>query len=130
MAVHEKSEDERRKDWFLDSGSSNHMCGDKMWFCRIDEGYRKYVKLRNGTRMEVLGKGDVRFNLNGVTHVVTDVFYVPELNNNLLSIGQLLEKGLTIQFEGYTCKCKVYHAQKGLILECHMETNRMFLLFI
>lgn len=58
---------------------------------------------------------------------MTEVYYVPELKNNLLSIGQLLEKGLTIQFEGITCKCKVYHPVKGLILECEMENNRTLL---
>jgi hypothetical protein len=29
-------------------------------------------------------------------HVITEVFYVPDLKNNLLSIGQLQEKGLAV----------------------------------
>jgi len=31
--------------------------------------------------------------VNGFVHVITEVFYVPDLKNNLLSIGQLQEKG-------------------------------------
>jgi len=46
--------------------------------------------------MTVLGKGKVNLYLDAIHHVVTDVFYVPELKNNLLSVGQLQEKGLAI----------------------------------
>nr|GEY03222.1 retrovirus-related Pol polyprotein from transposon TNT 1-94 [Tanacetum cinerariifolium] len=31
--------------------------------------------------------------LNGATYVITDVYFIPELKNNLLSIGQLQQKG-------------------------------------
>lgn len=42
---------------------------------------------------------------------ISEVFYVPELKNNLLSIGQLQEKGLTILFQHG--KCKIFHPEKG-----------------
>lgn len=56
--------------------------------------------------------------------VITNVFYVPDLKNNLLSIGQLQEKGLAILFQHD--QCKVYHPEKGLIMETTMASNRMF----
>nr|KYP50277.1 Retrovirus-related Pol polyprotein from transposon TNT 1-94 [Cajanus cajan] len=113
--------------WFLDSGCSNHMCGNRAWFKEVDDTFKQHVKLGNNTRMEVTGKGSVRLNIKGVTHIITDVFLVPELKNNLLSIGQLQEKGLTVMFQSGTCK--LYHPDKGLILETNMTTNRMFILF-
>ncbi|CAL8132805.1 unnamed protein product [Prunus armeniaca] len=49
----------RREDvWFLDSGCSNHMCGDKSLFCDLNEDFRQKVKLGNNTRMAILGKGN------------------------------------------------------------------------
>lgn len=99
------------------------MCGEKSWFCRIYEDYKKHVKLGNNTIMEVKLKGDVKFNLKCVVHVMTHVYYVPTLKNNPLSIGHLQEKGLTVQFEGEACKCKVYHSEKGLILKSAMTSN-------
>ena len=51
---------------------------------------------------------------------------MPELKNNLLSIGQLQEKRLNILFQGK--KCKVFHPEKGLIMETKMTLNRMFIL--
>ena len=117
----------RRGDvWYLDSGCSNHMCGDKNLFCDLNEEFKQNVKLGNNTCMVVLGKGSVKLTLSGITHVVREVFFVPELKNNLLSIGQLQERGLTIVIQHG--KLKVYHPEKGLIIQTRMTTNRMFML--
>lgn len=72
------------------------MCGDKALFSELDEDFKHTVKLGNNCRMNVTARGNVKLMLNGVRHTITDVYYVPELKNNLLSIGQLQEKGLAI----------------------------------
>ena len=51
---------------------------------------------------------------------------MPELKNNLLSIGKLQAKGLTILFQNGTCK--VFHLERGLIMETKMSSNRIFVL--
>ena len=91
MSYVELNEAKREDVWFLDSGCSNHMCGDKELFCELNEEFRQMVKLGNNSRMSVLGKGNVRLHLNGFNHVVIGVFFVPDLKNNMLSIGQLQE---------------------------------------
>ena len=68
------------------------MCGDKSLFTDLNEGFKQEVKLGNNMRMDVLGKGNVRLQVSSFTHVVSEVFFVPKLKNNLLSIGQLQEK--------------------------------------
>ncbi|KAH7667013.1 RNA-directed DNA polymerase protein [Dioscorea alata] len=78
----------RREDiWFLDSGCCNHMSGDKSLFCDLDESFKYKVKLGNNSIMQVTGRGNVRLKVGSFTHVVSAVYYVPELINNLLSIG-------------------------------------------
>jgi len=76
--------------------------------------------------MVISGKGNIRLQVNGIAQIITGVFYVPELKNNLLSIGQLQEKGLTILFQNG--KCKVFHRERDLIMETMMTSNRMFIL--
>lgn len=127
MSYEEMNEDTRKGSWFLDLGCSNHMCGDKAMFYEIDESFRRLVKLGNNTRMNVIGKGSVKLFINGINHVVYEEYYVPELKNNLLSIGQLQERGLAILIQGKICK--LYHPSKGLIFETNMSTTRMFILF-
>jgi hypothetical protein len=59
------------------------------------------VKLGNNPGLTVQGKGMVRLWVNGIVFMITWVFYVLDLKNNLLSIGQLQEKGIVvlIQYE-------------------------------
>jgi len=112
--------------WFLDSRCSNHICEDNALFCELNEEFRQLVKLGNNTRMIVLGKGKVKLYLDKVHHIITDVFYVPDLKNNLQNVGQLQEKGLAILIKSRTCK--IYHPVRGLIIQTRMTINRMFVL--
>lgn len=112
--------------WFLDSGCSNHMTSDKSWFVEINENFRHAVRLGNGSKLSVEGIESIRFMVGGILQRVTDVYYVPHLTSNLLSIGQLQEKQLSIIIEGGVCK--IFHSQRGLIVETHMTKNRMFLI--
>ncbi|KAI5418277.1 hypothetical protein KIW84_042781 [Lathyrus oleraceus] len=126
MAYIEASEEKGHIVWFLDSGCSNHMSGDLSLFCTMEEGFKREVSLGNHMKMKVVGKGSIRLNLAGVRHVVQEVFYIPELKNNLLSIGQLQEKGLAFLIKNN--ECKIYHPSKVLILESIMTLNKMFIL--
>nr|GEV17080.1 putative RNA-directed DNA polymerase [Tanacetum cinerariifolium] len=110
--------------WFLDSGCSNHMCGSKERFIDLDQSFSNTVKLGNNTRMNVEGKGKMKLVLNGATYVIQDVYYVPELKNNLLSIGQLQQRSLSFLFQANSCK--VFHPDRGLVFQSTMSTNRMY----
>lgn len=126
MAFSNVSETREHGVWFLDSGCSNHMTGEKTWFVELDESFKHDVRLGNGSKMSVEGKGNIRIAVEGIVQVVTDVYYVPNLTSNLLSIGQLQEKHLTILIkEGV---CRIYHQQRGMIMETQMTLNRMFLI--
>jgi hypothetical protein len=37
--------------------------------------------------MAVMGKGNAQMKVNGITQVISEVYYNPELKNNLLSMG-------------------------------------------
>jgi len=113
-------------EWFLNSGCSNHMSGNKNWFMQLDEDFWHKVKLGNDTCLAVMGKGNIRIVVSGVTHMISHVYYVPELINNLLSLGQLQEKGLSIHIQNN--KCIVVHPERGQIMEVNMSSNRMFML--
>ena len=100
----------REDMWFLDSGCSNHMCGKKEYFSDFDGSFRDSVKLGNNSSMVVTGKGNVLLEVNGIIMIITGVFYVPDLRNNLLSIGKLQAKGLPFCF-------KMEHARSFILRE-------------
>lgn len=72
------------------------MCGDRGMFSSFDTSFTHTVKLGNNQKLVVNGKGVVKIMLQGISHVMSDVCYVSELRNNLLSVGQLQEKGLDV----------------------------------
>ena len=113
--------------WFLDSGCSNHICGKNELFSDFDDTFRETVKLGDNSKMLVTGKGNIRMFVNGFVQIITNVFYIPGLQNSLLSMGQLVEKGLAILIQQETCK--IYHSERGLIMEITMSSNRIFKLF-
>lgn len=110
--------------WFLDSGCSNHMCGNRDRFIDLDLEFTSSVKSGNNSRMKVVEKGNVKLFLNEATYVINDVYHVLDLKNNLLSIGQPQPKGLSFLFQ--VDVCKVFHQEKHIIFQSWMSTNRMF----
>ncbi|XP_010484936.1 PREDICTED: uncharacterized protein LOC104763230 [Camelina sativa] len=127
MAYVELQGTKRGDVWFVDSGCSNHMCGESKMFSSLDSAFKHNVKLGNSHKLMVSGKGVVKITLNGVRYVINDVYYVPELKNNLLSVGQLQEKGLDVLFRGGEKNtCSIFHPTRGKIAESVKSTNRMF----
>ncbi|KAI5438107.1 hypothetical protein KIW84_024012 [Lathyrus oleraceus] len=101
----------RDEVWFLDSGCSNHMSGYRKWFIELDQSFRHNVKLGNDSKLVVMGKGKIRMKIDGRVMVITEVFYIPDLKSNLLSIGQLQERNLSILIKNGCCS--IYHDVRG-----------------
>ena len=93
-------------------------------FFDLNEMFRQSVKLGDNSRMMVMGKGHVKLHINGLTQMITEVYFIYELRNNLLSIGQLQENFLAILIQHGICK--IYHPRRGLIIQTQMSANRMF----
>lgn len=100
--------------WYLDTGCSKHMCGEKEAFSSLDESFRSSIKFGNSSKISVMGKGKVTIQTKGnSTHTITNVLFVPNLNTNLLSVGQLQEKGYEIFIKDGVCQ--IQDAKLGLI---------------
>jgi hypothetical protein len=80
--------------WFLDTGASNHMSGRREIFSELDTGIRGYVKLGDGSDVQIEGRGLILFQCrNGEHLVLSEVYFIPRLQSNIVSIGQLDEIG-------------------------------------
>ena len=66
-------------------------------FVELDESVGGDIVFSDATKIPVKGKGKILINLkNGKHEFISNVYYVPNMKNNILSLGQLLEKGYTI----------------------------------
>ena len=86
--------------WYLDSGCSCHMTGDKSLFKSLKEKVSDYVTFGNGSHAQVLGKGTVE--ILGLP-LLKDVLYIKGLKVNLLSIIQICDEDFLVQFSKKGC---------------------------
>ena len=98
------AQDRQDDVWFLDSGCSNHMTGNIAMFANLDENVKSDVTIRTDSKVFVMGKGKVSIlTRKGEQKFVPDVYYVPGLKCNILSIRQLLNKGYNVFFKYDVC---------------------------
>ena len=80
--------------WLIDSGCTHHMTHDKGMFVKLDKTRFLKVRIGNGDYIKVKGIGDIAIDFDSGKRIIFDVLYVPEIDQNLLSVRQLLEKRL------------------------------------
>ena len=98
--------------WYLDSGCSNHMTGNLDLFSSLDTSVKTNVTLGNNVQVIVLGKGTVDIlTKQGESKYIPDIYHVEGLKHNLLSTGQLLQKGYRVYMEDEHCVIKDKRSQ-------------------
>ncbi|KAH7571499.1 hypothetical protein JRO89_XS04G0063100 [Xanthoceras sorbifolium] len=81
------------------------MCGDKRVLSDLDESFCNTVKFGDNSTVFVMGKGNVTLQTKeNSTHTISNVLFVPDLKTNLLSVGQLQEKGYEISIKDKVCE--------------------------
>ncbi|TXG53483.1 hypothetical protein EZV62_022652 [Acer yangbiense] len=79
--------------WYLDSSASNRMCGRKEYFVNLKEETGGSISLGDGSKLQVAGRGQIQiYQKDGHVRYISDVYYIPSMKSNILSLGQLLEK--------------------------------------
>ncbi|XP_038987029.1 uncharacterized protein LOC120112232 [Phoenix dactylifera] len=76
---------------------------DEGIFLDMDTSYHSQVRLGNGALVEVKGKGTIGVQSKRGAEHIHDVLFVPDLDQSLLSVGQLVEHGYSIHFEDGEC---------------------------
>lgn len=83
--------------WFLDNGASNHMTGKLALFSELNKGVNGKVKFGDDSYVDICGKGSIVFEgKTGEQRVLTDVYYIPSLKANIISLSQASESGCDI----------------------------------
>ena len=113
--------------WYLDTGASNHMTGDASQFFELNFAVGGTVRFGDGSTVRIEGRGTVLFETrNGEHKALTDVYYIPKLKSNIVSLGQLEERGCKIVLEdGYLWG---YDRQRMLLLKVKRQQNRLYIL--
>ena len=120
------SANSQEKSWYLDSGCSNHMTCHREWLINFDTEKKSKVRFADDSTLKVEGAGDVVIlRKDGSKAMIANVLFVPEMKCNLLSIGQLVQKGFTVVMGNYD-KVELFDVNKNLILRSKISKNRTF----
>ncbi|KAI5412930.1 hypothetical protein KIW84_057525 [Lathyrus oleraceus] len=116
MACH-KEEKMHGSMWYLDTDCNNHMCGDKSLFLDLDESFRSTIKFGDNSTVSIIGKGNVKIYTKDTKHCIGNVYFAPDLKTNLLSVGQLQEKGFEVNIKDGIVKLKKLRGKLNVIEE-------------
>ena len=92
--------------WLIDSGCTNHIKNYMSLFKENKSTIITKVRIGNVNHLLVRGKGTIAFPSNSGTKTIFDVLYVLDIDQNFLSVGQLMEKGYKLNFEDNHCLIK------------------------
>ena len=111
--------------WYLDSGCSNHMTGNRDYFVEIDDTMNSVVTLGDDKEVQVRGLGTITVTCKTGRKLIHDVMYVPDIAHNLMSLGQLMRTGYRLEFDNG--ECLIYNKRTmNLEFVVKMSKNKMF----
>nr|GEZ16026.1 hypothetical protein [Tanacetum cinerariifolium] len=85
--------------WYLDSGCSKHMTGDRSQLINFVQKFLGTVKFGNDHVVKIMGYGD--YQIGNV--IISRVYYVEGLGHNLFSVRQFCDSDLEVAFRQHTC---------------------------
>lgn len=95
----EPSKKENRM-WYLDNGASNHMTGEKSYFSELNENVKGRVKFVDGSCVDINSEGSILLQGRTWEHkLLTDIYCIPKLRSNILSLGQATEQGCGVRMK-------------------------------
>ena len=111
--------------WYLDNGASNHMSGNRMFFTKIDETILGKVRFGDDSRIDIRGKGSIQFIFGkGEKKILHNVYYIPGLKSNIISLGQATETGCEVRMKGDMLM--LFDRLGGMMLKTTRSKNRLY----
>ena len=113
--------------WILDTAASWHVCSKKSAFDRyIDLNHYSDVELPDGSKQQVYGVGTINLPVGDSSVELQNVRYIPQVQAQLVSFGQLAESGFRIQLTKKPYKF-ILTSPKGIIFEAQ-EQNSIYII--
>nr|GFC19731.1 zinc finger, CCHC-type [Tanacetum cinerariifolium] len=111
--------------WYLDNEASNHMTGVREHFKELDEKVSGKVKFGDSSYIEIKGKGSIILECDDEKQrIISQVYYIPNLKSNLLSLRQFTEIGCKVVMEDD--KLQLYDMDNKIFMKVTRQRNRLY----
>jgi len=112
--------------WYVDSACSNHMTSHESLLINVDTKVTAKVKIGTGELVQATGKGTLVIDTKSGPRYIKEVMLVPGLDENLLSVGQMVEHGYYFFFGNSMVEIFDDSAMEHLVAKVPMTGNRCF----
>lgn len=76
------------------------MSGNRDYFSMLDVKVTRKVRFGDDSRIDIKGKGFVVFiSKEGKKKILVNVYYIPDLRSNIISLGQATESGCDVRMK-------------------------------
>jgi hypothetical protein len=115
----------KKRGWYVDSGYSKHMIGDRDKFLTLRKERDGSVSFRNDDSTKIIGKGKVIiWNKNTKAE---NVLLVEDMKHNLLSVSHMCDQGHKVTFDSQ--KCEIIEEGSGkLIATMEITSSNIYVL--
>ena len=107
--------------WYIDSGCSKHIMGDKGKFLSLSESKSGNITFGNDAPGKIKGKGMV--SLSNGKGKAQDVLLVDGMKHNLLSVIQMCDRRCEVLFTSKDCKIKSVNSGQVVAKGIRIENN-------
>jgi hypothetical protein len=116
--------------WILDTGATDHMTGCRETLVTLDESVHGAVRFGDGSTVEIQGMGAVAITGKYKEHrVLIEVYYIPSLKCNIVSLGQLEEARCRVEIEHGVLEVlehrQAAQRQRAVLLQAERRTDTM-----
>ncbi|XP_020412758.1 uncharacterized protein LOC109947243 [Prunus persica] len=112
--------------WYVDSRCSNHMTSHESLLSNIDRSLKCKMKIGIGELVQASGKRTHVIELKNGPRYIQEVMIVLGLDENLLSVGQMIEHGYWLLFGDSMVNIYANRELKELVANVSMKGNRCF----
>lgn len=101
------------------------MSGNRVFFVNLDETISGKVRFGDDSRIDIRGKGSIQFIFKeGEKKILHNVYYIPELKSNIISLGQATESGCEVHMKDDVLM--LFDQLCGLMVKTIRLKNRLY----
>ena len=114
--------------WIIDSGATNHVCSSLQLLTKARKLRAKEFTLRvgNGESVSAEAVGEVRLQFGNKYLLLDNVYFIPNISRNLISVSQLYEQSFSVNFH-YN---EIIILKNGVQICCATLENGLYILHV
>jgi hypothetical protein len=112
---------QKKCGWYVDSGCSKHMIGDRHNFLTLRNERDRSVSFRNVDSAKINRKGTIQ--IGNKNEKEENVLLVEDMKHNLLSVSQMCDQGRKVTFNSKKCEIRKEGSEKLVAIAARTSSN-------